>query len=293
VLDALLTDAHSGRDVTLLERESPSPPRPDDAAPERAWICLPLRGPDRTFGMLALAFPSTSPPSDVPEVLAAVLAAKLEELEARGRLEAHRNRQAGWFKTMDEQIHILERERQKLSALVNMTDAGVFVTDPDGRVNWINPVISRRVGAIRSDASGVLRCADLLCHSGETTCPECPVSQVMHGNPVAHKERREERGGQVRHLYVSAFPVRAPDGKVSEVLIMLQDISDLETLRRSEARYHRLFERSADAMVMADPRTLEVIMANAQARRRGSASIPMPFPGPASFCCTPGKCERR
>jgi PAS domain S-box-containing protein len=53
---------------------------------------------------------------------------------------------------------------------------------------------------------------------------------------------------------------------VSSVLVMIQDITDLQTLRRSEARYQLLFERSPDAMVMALPGSLEIVMANRQAR---------------------------
>jgi PAS domain S-box-containing protein len=265
-LDALAEDAMAGRAGTFREMLPARPGRLEDDPVERAWTCHPLPGATRTLGALAVATAVPAPSTDTAELLAAFLGMKLEQLGDRQRREADRFRQRGWFKTMDEQIRILERERQKLSALVNMTDAGVFVADLDGRVTWVNPVLARRGGGDRGTHART--CGDLLCGAKHDPCVDCPIQQVREGRPVVHKERREERGGQVHHVYVSAFPVRSPEGKVSEILVMLQDISDLETLRRSEARYHLLFERSADAMVMADPRTLEVIMANAQARRK-------------------------
>jgi len=53
---------------------------------------------------------------------------------------------------------------------------------------------------------------------------------------------------------------------VEEILVTIQDLTDLETLRRSEARYQLLFERSADAIVVAGTGDLRVIMANPRAR---------------------------
>ncbi|MCI0450846.1 MAG: hypothetical protein L0Z51_00480, partial [Candidatus Latescibacteria bacterium] len=45
-----------------------------------------------------------------------------------------------WFQTHDRQVRFLERERQKLSALVNHTDAGFVVFDPSLRVRWLNNI---------------------------------------------------------------------------------------------------------------------------------------------------------
>jgi PAS domain S-box-containing protein len=93
------------------------------------------------------------------------------------------------------------------------------------------------------------------------------VVRIREGAPIFHQERQEHREDEIRHLYLSAFPVRAPEGHVNEILVMLQDITDLETLRKSEARYQLLFDRSADAIIMAHPETFEIVMANREARR--------------------------
>jgi PAS domain S-box-containing protein len=230
----------------------------------RHWLGLPVSGPEKFHGLLMLATPS---PPDEPHfyALAGALGCKLAHLASEGDVRRERERNAEWFKTMDAQIRVLEQERQKFAALVNKTDAGIFVASPEGRILWTNPVLSRRYSTLGHGALVGEECRNL-CGS-ESECGDCPIKLVREGSHLVHQERRDKRNGEIRNLYVSAFPVRSPEGRINEVLVMLQDITDLETLRRSEERYQLLFERSTDAIVMGHPETLEIVMANREARR--------------------------
>jgi PAS domain S-box-containing protein len=89
----------------------------------------------------------------------------------------------------------------------------------------------------------------------------------MERNSVVHREYRDTRDGQDRSLYLSALPIRDPSGSPEEVMVTLQDLSDLEILRTSEARYRLLFERSSRAIVMVDPKTRRILLANPMASR--------------------------
>src|SRR5262249_52302912 len=53
-------------------------------------------------------------------------------------------------------------------------------------------------------------------------------------------------------------PIKGPDNRPQEVMVMIQDLSDLEVLRRSEARYRTLFER-----LRAAEERLRTLVANA------------------------------
>jgi PAS domain S-box-containing protein len=53
---------------------------------------------------------------------------------------------------------------------------------------------------------------------------------------VAHHELTLEVAGRTRHLYATAMPLRSPHGEVDEAMVMVQDVSDLEVLRRSNVR---------------------------------------------------------
>jgi PAS domain S-box-containing protein len=93
------------------------------------------------------------------------------------------------------------------------------------------------------------------------------VARSVAGNEVVHHEFRRHGQAGSSTLYLSAFPIKGPDGLLLEVLVMVQDLSDLEVLRRSESRYRLLFERSGKAIIMVDPATRRIIMANPVASR--------------------------
>src|SRR5690349_15692498 len=48
------------------------------------------------------------------------------------------------FRLLDDQMRVLERERQKLSAVVNHTDAGFLVFDASLCVTWTNNIFATR-----------------------------------------------------------------------------------------------------------------------------------------------------
>jgi PAS domain S-box-containing protein len=62
-------------------------------------------------------------------------------------------------------------------------------------------------------------------------------------------------GGRERDIYATAMPIRGATGTIEESLVMLQDVSDLEVLRRSQAelraseeRFRSIFENASAGM---------------------------------------------
>lgn len=139
-----------------------------------------------------------------------------------------------WFRSLDNQVRVLERERQKFSAVVNQTDVGFFVVDAALRVVWTNDVFTRRFGA--ATHLGTLlgtTCSQILgCRKDE--CALCPAAHAFKTGTVAHHEIRLHLDGQPHQLYATAMPIKSPEGEIDEIIIMLQDITDLEVLRRSQ-----------------------------------------------------------
>jgi len=148
-----------------------------------------------------------------------------------------------WFRSLDEQMRVLERERQKLSAVLNHTDAGFLVLDASLRVVWANEEFNRRFGAATHPGSllGSL-CHEVLCRD-EMLCDQCPAKRPLASGSVAHHELRLEIDGQTRHIYATAMPILSPSAEVEETIVMLQDVSDLEVLRRSQAELRKSEER--------------------------------------------------
>ena len=139
-----------------------------------------------------------------------------------------------WFRTLDIQLRVLERERQKFSAVVNHTDAGFLVLDSSLMVVWANDVFAQRFtsGSSPADLIGA-KCHQLLCHRSET-CERCPSLRPFQEGTVAHQEIILEIDGKSRHIYATCMPIKTPEGITTESILMLQDITDLEVLRRSQ-----------------------------------------------------------
>jgi signal transduction histidine kinase/CheY-like chemotaxis protein len=64
-------------------------------------------------------------------------------------------------------------------------------------------------------------------------CENCPVAKTVLSASVSHQELRLEVDGATRHIYATSMPIKSYENQVDEVMLMLQDITGLEVLRRS------------------------------------------------------------
>jgi PAS domain-containing protein len=66
----------------------------------------------------------------------------------------------------------------------------------------------------------------------------------MRSGKVSHSEIHVGSGeNNTHHIYLTAMPIKSPEGSPDETMVMLQDVTDLEVLRRSEAQLRRSEER--------------------------------------------------
>ncbi|HKY33213.1 MAG TPA: PAS domain S-box protein [Candidatus Polarisedimenticolia bacterium] len=172
-----------------------------------------------------------------------------------------------WFRVLDAQIRVLERERQKLSAVMNHADAAFLVFDAALKVVWANDTAARILaGDVGRVGVEGLPCHALVCGKPEP-CGDCPASRPFSSRSVAHEEMTIASSGRTRHIYSTAMPIISPEGRVEQTLVMLQDISDLrvlraseKALRASEQRFRSIFDDAAAGMatVAGDGRLAEV-----------------------------------
>src|SRR6267378_2944643 len=229
------------------------------------------------LGAAALAW-SSGPAREDEETTAWVTAAiellaspAISESEI-GKLRNQAERDKRWFKTLDEHLRVLDRERQKFAAVVNQTDTLVFVTDEERIIRWNNramavllPFDEKGSNWIGKPCSGV--CARIG-HGGQgSDACDCPIRRALELNEVTHQELRPTLRGTPGVLYLTALPIKGLDGKPREAMILVQDLTGLETLRQSEARYSVLFERNPEAILIVDPETQVILLANPAARR--------------------------
>jgi len=141
-----------------------------------------------------------------------------------------------WFKLQDNQIRVLERERQKFSSMVHQTDVGFLALDPSLTVTWFNNEFIKKFGnGLKSDSLHGKKCNQVLCKQ-EKICRNCPGEKAIKTGTMVHHELNLDIDGHVRQIYVTAIPIKSPEGKIEEIMMMLQDISELEVLQRSQEK---------------------------------------------------------
>jgi PAS domain-containing protein len=221
-------------------------------------VVLPA-GRGRNIGAVALW--STS-----PRAVTAAQAAQLEgiarfvsEAILRQRREASSRatteQQKRWFGQLDQQVRVLDRERQKFAAIVNQSDIYAYVVDPTNTVRWVNRTMS--VNHVPPNApSWPGRTCREVCStfaSGAHECEHCPVAQALATNQSVHHEMRGDLAGVTRTLYVTALPIRGVDGRPQEVLVMMQDLTGLQSLKRAQEQLRAVVSNSPIVLFAIDP----------------------------------------
>ena len=250
-----------------------------DGEPEngRATKTVLLCNESGPLGAAALAWPTEKAPEDARS--ASWIAAAIELVASTAisrseisKLRVQAERDKRWFKTLDEHLRVLDRERQKFAAVVNQTDTFVFVTDEERVIRWNNRAMAVLLPFQDEASSWVGKpcreaCERLGRGAERTGDCDCPIKSALERNEVTHQELRMSVRGTPGVLYLTALPIKGLDGTPREAMILVQDLTGLETLRQSEVRYSVLFERNPEAILMVDPQTQDILLANPAAHR--------------------------
>ncbi len=97
-------------------------------------------------------------------------------------------------------------------------------------------------------------------------CEVCPVEKAFWDGQSHRSEERVRRpDGEEISVLVEAAPVRGPDGKIEAVIEMSTDVTQIKDLqrqlRRSQRRYHLLFDEVPCYISIQDPE-LHIVEAN-------------------------------
>jgi two-component system, cell cycle sensor histidine kinase and response regulator CckA len=250
----------SARKASGLE---PSAPQTSDPGTPAGWATS-LQAGGVSVGGLALwaGVAGTSASAQQIRAWLPLLAGALTVRGELGRLRSQVSQYERGFRTLDRQVRVLDLERQKLAAVLNNAEIGFLVLDGQMGVTWANPAMALRLNAAAS-GFGILRqsCHEAVCGSKEP-CPSCPARAAQTSGEATRAEIASVCGSQRRRLYATAVPIKSSSGQVHETLLMVQDLSRLDALQKSEARYRLLFESSLDAIFMSAPPDYRVVMAN-------------------------------
>jgi two-component system cell cycle sensor histidine kinase/response regulator CckA len=184
-----------------------------------------------------------------PEAVIAGLERQVASLRARlARYET-------WFATQDRHIAVLDLERQKFAAVVNQSDTYVLVADHNRRVRWTNRATQERFATPDGEWVGHSCedvCATMSANGSEACRAHCPLALALETNNPAHREIRSSSDEVSATFYLSALPIKDPRGQTHEVLVLIQDLTDLSSVRESEARKSAMLRGAIDGIVSVD-----------------------------------------
>ncbi len=152
----------------------------------------------------------------------------------------------------------------QLAAVINGVQEGISLVDRAGRFVLMNPAQARVLGfdgdgnawADLTAAAAVLELSGL---DGLVLPPDgWPTARVLRGEAFVDWELRARRRDTGREAIVSCSgePIRGDGGEVQLALVVMRDVTEerrsRDALRRSEARFRALIEKSTDMLLVLD-----------------------------------------
>jgi PAS domain S-box-containing protein len=151
------------------------------------------------------------------------------------------------------------------SAALEAVAIGIVITDPEGTILWVNPGFTVLTGYTAEEALGQ---NPRLLKSGKH---DQPFYRDLWNTILAGKvwqgeltNRRKDGTTYVEEMTIT--PVLDEGGTIRNFIAMKQDVTERKraaaALRESEAKYHALFQASADGILVADLETRMFSYAN-------------------------------
>ena len=175
-------------------------------------------------------------------------------------------------KGFEEALQVSER---RLRTVIEQSPLSIHILTPDGRSLMTNVAWEEtwNLGAEETaEGINVLE-DDQLRATGLTAYVEESLSsgEALATPPLMYDPVRTGREGQPRWLRGLIYPVRGEYGRMLEVTLMLEDVTERkrteEALRRSEQRYRAVVEQTIDGIYLGDADTRRVLESNAAFQR--------------------------
>ncbi len=175
-------------------------------------------------------------------------------------------------KGFEEALRVSER---RLRTVIEQSPLSIQILTPEGRSLMTNVAWEETWNlGVQETPKGVSVFEDEQLRSAGLTpyVEESIVSgEVLTTPPLLHDPRENGREGSPRWLRGFVYPVRGGDGRILEVTLMVEDITERkkgeEDLRQSEERYRAVVEQTVDGIYFGDADTKRVLESNAAFQR--------------------------
>ncbi|MBI2821071.1 MAG: PAS domain-containing protein [Acidobacteria bacterium] len=128
----------------------------------------------------------------------------------------------------------LAEERGKLNAIVTAIPTGLVLLDCNQTVLWANRVVEEWCGPAASMIGK--RCHQMLWRASHA-CQDCPTKRALRTGQVEASEKLTlNEKGDKKHFQIVSSPLKNPDGTVSGVVELVQDITESRQLQAQLAQ---------------------------------------------------------
>ncbi|MEW5989434.1 MAG: PAS domain-containing protein, partial [Chloroflexota bacterium] len=223
----------------LLEAAVYQPPhRRRPGGLEWVRLVMPLKTRERTIGLWL--FGRRDPDDFYPQpdihllqTLANQIAPAIENIRLYELLQKEAGRLAD---EVARRTAELRAERDRTQAILDGAGEGVFYTDPEGRVLYLNPAMTRLTGYTMAEAMGQTVTlwleGDSLPETLEKMWTALRNDQQWSGELAGRR-----RNGSSFDLHLTVAPCHAPDGRLAGYVGILSDISRLKELDRLKSLF--------------------------------------------------------
>ena len=164
----------------------------------------------------------------------------------------------------------LARERRRFQAIIDQSPIAVTSFAPDGRPLRVNAAVLALRGITRAQAEATMGTYNLfedeqLASEGVLPLLERAFAgEVVRVPAFRYDPAKQGRPGRARWIEVFAYPVKDETGRVQEVIVAQEDLTERksteEEVRVAHARFKVVFEEAGVGIVLFDPvgRVLDV-----------------------------------
>ncbi|WP_052507567.1 PAS domain S-box protein [Desulfonatronovibrio magnus] len=147
-------------------------------------------------------------------------------------------------------------ERNRLQTITQTMGEGLYMSDIQGRISYVNPEAQNLLGYTETDLLN--NNGHDLFHSHEQTSPsnlssnECPIiNTVKNFKTYSNEEKFKCSDGSILPVDVTASPI-IREGQVAGVVTVFKDISERKKMQDELRKLSRAVEQSPASVVMTD-----------------------------------------